>query len=248
MRYFLDISYIGTPFAGWQIQNNALGIQQVLNEKLSVLLRTGTTCFASGRTDAGVHAIQQIVQFDSEEEIDPFRWLLKLNSLLPKEIVANDLRKVKEEASARFDALSRSYIYKIAQKRNPFLHERALFLYKELDVEKINEAASKLLLHEDFESFSKVHTDVNHFRCKITEARIEKEENVLIFTISANRFLRGMVRAIVGTLIEVGLRKITVDEFERIIQEKDRKKAGQSVSADGLYLFRVHYPNEIYLT
>ena len=246
MRYFLDISYIGTGYAGWQIQKNAIGIQQVLNEKLSILLRESITCFASGRTDAGVHAVQQIVQFDTDLEIDAYSWLPKLNSLLPNDVVANSVVKVNEEASARFDAISRTYHYKISQKRNPFLIERALFIYKELDINKINEAAKQLLLHTDFESFSKVHTDVNHFHCTITEANLNQEQDILLFTIKANRFLRGMVRTIVGTLIDVGLNKTNLQDFENIILKRDRKLAGQSVSADGLYLFKVEYPESVY--
>ena len=221
MRYFLDISYIGTAYAGWQIQQNAIGIQQVLNEKLSVLLRENTTCFASGRTDAGVHAIQQIVQFDSSLEIDAYSWLLKLNSILPNDVVANNIVQVKPDASARFDAISRTYHYKISQKRNPFLLKRALFIYKELDVDKINDAAKQLLLHTDFESFSKVHTDVNHFHCTILQANLKPDDDILLFTIKANRFLRGMVRTIVGTLIDVGLNKIDTQDFENIILKKD---------------------------
>ncbi|MBC7390521.1 MAG: tRNA pseudouridine(38-40) synthase TruA [Opitutaceae bacterium] len=246
MRYFLDISYIGTAYAGWQIQQNALGIQQVLNEKLSVLLREKITCFASGRTDSGVHAIQQIVQFDTDLEIDAYSWLLKLNSILPNDVVANSIVKVKPDASARFDAISRTYHYKISQKRNPFLLERALFIYKELDLNKINEAANQLLLHTDFEAFSKVHTDVNHFHCTISEATLKPNDEILLFTIKANRFLRGMVRTIVGTLIDVGLNKINARDFENVILKKDRKLAGQSVSADGLYLFHVEYPESVY--
>ena len=246
MRYFLDISYIGTAYAGWQIQQNAIGIQQVLNEKLTVLLREEVVCNASGRTDAGVHAVQQIVQFDTEKAIDAYKWLLQLNSLLPQDIVANDVYKVIPEASARFDALSRTYHYKISQKRNPFLLKRALFIYKELDLNKINEAAKQLLLHEDFESFSKVHTDVNHFRCTISEAAMKRDGDQILFVIKANRFLRGMVRTIVGTLIEVGLGKLSIEDFNNIIIKKDRKYAGQSVSADGLYLFHVEYPAHIY--
>lgn len=246
MRYFLDISYVGTAYAGWQIQNNALAIQQVLNEKLSVVLRAPTSCFGSGRTDTGVHAVQQIVQFDSDIVIEPYRWLLQLNSILPNDIVANDVYRVKDDASARFDALSRTYNYKISQKRNPFLMDRALFIYKELDLDKINTAAQQLLNHTDFESFSKVHTDVNHFHCTVTHARMERKEDYLVFEIKANRFLRGMVRTIVGTLVEVGLNKLSLENFERIILEKDRKLAGQSVSPSGLYLCKVEYPESIF--
>lgn len=205
-------------------------------------------CFASGRTDAGVHALQQIVQFDSEIDIDPFRWLLQLNGLLPNTIVANSVRKVKNDASARFDAFYRTYYYKVSQKRNPFLTERALYYYKPLDIDKMNQAANILLKHEDFQCFSKVHTDVSHFICHINKAKWKQhEDDVLVFTITANRFLRGMVRAIVGTLMEVGKEEINLAQFEEIILSKDRKKAGSSVLACGLYLAKVEYPEDIYL-
>lgn len=250
MRYFLDISYVGTQYAGWQIQKNAVGIQQVLNKALSTLLKTPTECYASGRTDAGVHALQQIVQFDAEQEIDPYRWLLQLNALLPKDVVANSIRLVKDDSSARFNANYRTYYYKISQKPNPFLLERALFYYKPLDVDAMNMAAQILFKHRDFESFSKVHTDVNHFDCTINKAKwkLHEEEHLLVFTITANRFLRGMVRTIVGTLMEVGKEEMTLEQFEAIILAKDRKKAGQAVAASGLYLAKVEYPEDIYLS
>jgi tRNA pseudouridine38-40 synthase len=248
LRYFLDISYVGTHYAGWQIQKNATGIQEILNNALTILLKHPTECFASGRTDAGVHALQQIVQFDTETELEPFRWLLQLNALLPNEIVANTIKKVKPETSARFDAQYRTYYYKLSPHRNPFLINRVLFLYKELDVDKMNLAAQLLLKHADFQCFSKVHTDVNHFNCQINKAKWkEHEDGLLVFTITANRFLRGMVRAIVGTLLEVGKGKMSIEEFEDVILSKDRKKAGSSVSANGLYLAKVEYRVDIFL-
>lgn len=250
MRYFLDISYVGTQYAGWQIQKNAIGIQQLLNEALGTILKVPTECYASGRTDAGVHALQQIVQFDTEQKIDPYRWLLQLNALLPRDVVANSARVVKDDASARFNANYRTYYYKISQRANPFLLERALFYYKPLDMNAMNMAAQILFKHKDFESFSKVHTDVNNFDCTINKAKWKQyeEENLLVFTITANRFLRGMVRTIVGTLMEVGKGEMSLEQFEEIILAKDRKKAGQAVAASGLYLAKVEYPEDIYLS
>jgi tRNA pseudouridine38-40 synthase len=250
MRYFLDISYVGTRYAGWQVQNknpNVTTIQQVLSKALSTVLRKETECFASGRTDAGVHATHQIVQFDTIEPIQLHRWVIKLNSLLPHDIVANKVLPVRLEASARFDAESRTYLYKISTERNPFLVERALFVYKPIDLNLMNEATKILFQHEDFEAFSKVHTDVNHFICHIKKAEWTHEGELLCFTIQANRFLRGMVRTIVGTLLDIGAGKTSLKEFEAIILQRDRKKAGHAVSPSGLYLTNVEYPPNIYL-
>jgi tRNA pseudouridine38-40 synthase len=239
---------VGTHFAGWQIQKNAVAIQQILNEALSILHQRPMECYASGRTDAGVHALQQIVQFDVDVEIEPYRWLLQLNALLPKTICINSVRKVKEDASARFSATYRTYYYKVSLKSNPFLIERALFYFKPLDVAKMNMAAQILLKYTDFQSFSKVHTDVSNFVCQINKAKWKvHDDQMLIFTITANRFLRGMVRTIVGTLMEIGKGQMEIEQLEEIILSKDRKRAGQAVSAHGLYLAKVEYPEDIYL-
>ncbi len=225
-----------------------MGIQQVLSDVLTILLKAPTECQASGRTDAGVHAIQQIVQFDSEMEIEPYRWLLQVNALLPKAISVNNIRKVHDGTSARFDAQYRTYYYKLSTKNNPFLVERALFYFKPLDVDKMNMAAQLLLKHTNYQSFSKVHTDVAHFECKINKAKWKmNEDQVLVFTITANRFLRGMVRTIVGTLLEIGKGNMDMEQFEEIILSRDRKRAGEAVSPFGLYLAKVEYPESIYL-
>ncbi len=249
MRYFLDISYVGTRFAGWQVQNNnqdVTTVQQMVNQALSTMLRVPIECLASGRTDTGVHATHQVVHFDIEKEQDLSRWIIRLNSLLPNDVVANWVRPVKQEANARFDAFSRTYHYKVSAVRNPFLVERVLLVFKPLDLEKMNQAAQILFKHADFESFSKVHTDVNHFNCTITEAHWQQEDDLLIFTISANRFLRGMVRTIVGTLIDVGSGKTSLVQFEQIILDRNRKKAGHAVAPYGLYLAKVEYPEEVF--
>lgn len=241
---------MGTRFAGWQVQNkndDVITVQQVLNKALSVMLRVPMECLASGRTDTGVHATHQVVHFDIEKEQDLSRWIIKLNSLLPDDVVANWIRPVKPEASARFDATSRTYHYKVSTVRNPFLVERALLVFKPLDVDKMNDACQVLFKHTDFESFSKVHTDVNNFNCTITEAFWKQTGTDIQFTITANRFLRGMVRAIVGTLLDVGIGKLTIDQFEQIILNRDRKKAGHSVSPFGLYLVNIEYPEDVYL-
>ena len=241
---------MGTRFAGWQAQNNnqdVKTVQQFVNQALSTMLREPIECLASGRTDAGVHATHQVVHFDIDKEQDLSRWIIRLNSLLPNDVVANWVRPVKPEANARFDAFSRTYHYKVSAVRNPFQHERMLLVFKPLDIEKMNQAAQILFKHEDFESFSRVHTDVNNFNCTISEANWKLENELLIFTISANRFLRGMVRAIVGTLLDVGTGKSTLEDFEQIILKRDRTKAGHSVSPFGLYLAKVEYPEDVYL-
>jgi len=225
---------------------DVITIQQVVNKALSTLLQTPTECFASGRTDTGVHATHQIVQFDIDKEQNLHRWTIKLNSLLPSDVVVNSIRRVKSDVSVRFDAISRTYQYKVSLERNPFLVERAMFVFKPIDMEKMNVAAQILFRHEDFESFSKVHTDVNHFICQILEANWKMEDDILHFTITANRFLRGMVRTIVGTLLDVGSGKTSHEQFEKIILDRDRKKAGHAVSPFGLYLTKINYPPDIY--
>ncbi len=242
MQYFLDISYKGTNYHGWQSQHNALGIQTVVEKALSTLLREEITIIGSGRTDTGVHATQQLVQFTTDQQLTSYRHIIKINALLPDDIVAKKLYIVPDEAHSRYDAVSRSYEYRIIREKSPFYREMAYFFYKDLDIVKLNEASKILLRHTDFESFSRVHTDVTSFLCTITEARWEYRGEVLIFHITANRFLRGMVRTIVGTLIEIGLGRMTEAEFELIIASRDRKKAGRAAPADGLFLTKVIYP------
>jgi tRNA pseudouridine38-40 synthase len=246
MRYFLELAYKGTSYHGWQVQKNAISVQEVLNKALSTLLREEIITTGSGRTDTGVHASQQFVHFDYEGELTPHNLVHKLNSIFPVDIVAYSVFTVKNDAHARFDAVSRSYEYRIIQKRNPFLHQLSYYFPNELHIEKMNLAASKLLLHEDFESFSKVKTDTNTFLCNITRAEWLSENELLTFHISANRFLRGMVRALVGTLLEVGKGKIEVEDFEKIIEKRNRNEAGRAVPAGGLFLTRVEYPDTIY--
>jgi tRNA pseudouridine38-40 synthase len=243
MRYFLELAYKGSSYHGWQIQKNAISVQQKVNEALSTILRKEITTIGSGRTDTGVHAEQQFVHFDFDEIDDPEQLIHKLNSLFPVDIVAFSLRKSREDSNARFDAISRSYEYRIVKKRNPFLHQMSYLFTQELDVVKMNVAALLLLDHKDFESFSKVKTDANNFLCNITNATwLTEGEDKLVFHISANRFLRGMVRAIVGTLLEVGTGRLSVAEFEKIIVQKNRKAAGRAVPAEGLFLTKVEYP------
>ncbi len=245
MRYFFEISYAGTNYSGWQNQANAVGVQQAVEESLSQLLRKKISIVGSGRTDAGVHCVQQFFHADLEKEIDRQQLLQRLNSFLPKDIAIRSIFLVKSDAHARYDAQARSYEYLITTKKDPLLVGRAYYFFKACNVSGMNEAAALLLGEQDFTSFSKVKTDVNHFRCTLKKAGWEKKGELLIFSITANRFLRGMVRAIVGTLLDVGTGKISSKEFQTIIKSKDRKKAGMNVPAEGLYLTKVRYPKNL---
>jgi tRNA pseudouridine38-40 synthase len=247
MRYFFEISYSGSNYNGWQNQANALGVQQVVEETLSKLLREKISIVGSGRTDTGVHCVQQFFHADIEKGIERQDLIVRLNSFLPKDIAIRDILPVKPDAHARYDARERGYEYHITTRKNPLLIGRAYYFFKKCDISLMNEAAALLVGEHDFASFSKVKTDVNHFRCIIKKARWEKTGDMLVFTISANRFLRGMVRAVVGTLLEVGAQKISLKEFQSIIKSKDRKKAGMNVPAEGLYLMHVKYPNTVFL-
>jgi len=246
-RYFLEIAYKGTKYHGWQIQINAHTVQKELENAISILLERPTGIMGSGRTDTGVHASQQFLHFDSEIELDKTDFLKKLNGILPKDIAVYDIKRVKNDAHARFDALWRSYIYRITLRKDPFEQESAWLLYKNPDIQKMNEAAKLLLTHEDFQCFSKVKTDVNTFNCKIIEAYWEQNDSQLLFHITANRFLRGMVRAIVGTLIGVGTDAMSITDFKQVLESKDRSKAKAAAPAQGLYLCRVTYPEEIFI-
>ncbi|MEP2025616.1 MAG: tRNA pseudouridine(38-40) synthase TruA [Reichenbachiella sp.] len=247
MRYFLDISYNGSAYHGWQIQNNAKTVQGVLNEALSTILRSEISTIGSGRTDTGVHAMMQMVHFDCEDEMDIILMVGKLNSLLPQDISVNEIKKVKDDVSARFEAGSRAYIYKIHQHKNPFKQGLSYLFHQTLNLDQMNACCEVIKSWKDFESMSKVKTEVNNFNCEIFSAFWEKQNDEIHFHVSANRFLRGMVRALVGTMLEVGQERMTLAEFEQILKSKDRKKAGRSVPAHGLYLRDITYPKDIYL-
>ena len=245
-RFFLEFSYAGSAYHGWQRQPNALSVQEVLEKALEVLLKQQTPLTAAGRTDTGVHAKQMFAHFDAEIN-DVEQLIFRLNQFLPNDIAVIRIREVIPEAHARFDALSRTYEYHLNNLKSPFVQGMSYSLYKPLDVEQMNKAASILLGYKDFECFSKAHTDVKTFLCNITKAVWEKSETGLVFTITANRFLRNMVRAIVGTLIEVGLSKKNIQEMHTVIESKNRSLAGYSVPAEGLFLTHIEYPNSIYL-
>ncbi len=247
MRYFFEISYNGTHYHGWQNQANAVGVQQIVEDALSKLFRTEIEITGSGRTDAGVHCSQQFFHTEIDKEFSPKDLVHRLNAFLPKDIAIRSIHQVRPEAHARYDAFERSYEYKITQTKNPLLVGYAYYYFRDLDVPTMNKAAALLVGEHDFECFSKVKTDVNHFLCTIKKARWNQSEELLVFNITANRFLRGMVRAVVGTLLDVGSGKISVKEFQDIIKSKDRKKAGMNVPPEGLYLVSVKYPKKIFL-
>jgi len=242
LRYFIEFAYRGTRYHGWQYQPNALSVQEVLTKAMNILFCDDFDLVAAGRTDAGVHASSMYAHFDTEQEFNAAQMIQKLNSFLPEDITVYRFFDVSDQAHARFDAVSRSYEYHIHTFKNSFLKGLSWYHFRPLDIEKMNQAAKILLEYEDFECFSKAHTDVFSFDCTISNAHWEQKNDCLIFHITANRFLRNMVRAIVGTLIYVGSGKIAVEDVRKIIQSKDRGKAGFSVPAHGLYLTRVVYP------
>ena len=245
MRYFFEISYNGSHYHGWQNQANAIGVQQIVEDALSKLMRDKIEIVGSGRTDAGVHCAQQFFHADFKNELETEDLIHRLNSFLPKDIAIHSIIRVKDSAHARYDARQRSYEYHITTKKDPLSIGYAYYFFKPLDMELMNRAAKLLIGEHDFTSFSKVKTDVNHFVCDIKKAKWLKKDDLLIFEISANRFLRGMVRAVVGTLLDVGTEKISVHDFQEIIKGKDRKKAGMNVPAEGLFLTEVKYKSGI---
>jgi tRNA pseudouridine38-40 synthase len=242
MRYFIKLAYNGKNYHGWQIQPNATSVQGEIQEKLSILLKQNTEIVGCGRTDTGVHAKVYFAHFENQEALDTEKFCHQLNAILPKAIVIYEVFLVQDQMHARFNALERAYEYVIATEPNPFTHELSWFVPKKLDVEAMNQAAQLLLTHKDFECFSKVHTDVKTFLCDIRYAHWEMNANKeLVFTVKADRFLRNMVRAIVGTLVEVGKGKVTLSDFKQILESKNRSEAGQSVPAHGLFLSDVKY-------
>ena len=243
MRYFIECAYKGTNYSGWQIQINALTVQEVIEKALSTLLKHKIDMTGSSRTDTGVHAMQQFAHFEIEEEImDCENLVYRINKLLPFDISVQKIFKVADNYHSRFEAISRKYEYRISRKKNPFQKGLSYEFNGNLDIERMNEASRILFKHIDYQCFSKIKTEVLTFNCTILEAQWKEEKNdLLVFHIKANRFLRGMVRAIVGTLLEVGIGKISESDFERIILSKDRKKAGWSVPAEGLFLMEVNY-------
>ncbi len=242
-RYFIELSYNGKNYYGWQIQPEVITVQEEIESALSKLLKSEIKIIGAGRTDTGVHAKQMFSHFEFESTIDIHLITHKLNAFLSDNIVIKSIFQVNNDLHARFSATKRSYEYQIYLGRNPFLLDTTWQIYnKTLDVAKMNEAASILLKHTNFKCFSKSKTDVHTYDCKIYEAKWIQNDNHLTFHITANRFLRNMVRAIVGTLYEVGLHKISLEEFNTIIISQNRSNAGISVPARALFLTKIEYP------
>ncbi|MDF9795152.1 tRNA pseudouridine38-40 synthase [Catalinimonas alkaloidigena] len=249
MRYFLQISYKGSRYHGWQIQKNAKSIQAIINDTLSKILGEEISITGSGRTDTGVHAVQQYAHFDTSKKLIPEESQYRFNALLPHDISIQAVLPVTDNAHSRFDAHQRNYQYHIHQVKSPFLYGFSYYFRPRLDLEKMNIAAAQLATGEeqDYECFSKSRSSQQNYLCKIEQAEWQKKDHSrIVFYISANRFLRNMVRAIVGTMLDIGTHKISLNDFEKILQSKDRKRAGRSVPAEGLYLSQVSYPPEIF--
>lgn len=248
-RYFLKLSYNGAAYKGWQQQPNAITVQQILENGLSAIYGGVIPLTGCGRTDAGVHSTVFYAHLNLAEALDKLKRekiVFRLNRFLPPDIHVSGLIPVIPEAHARFSALWREYEYVIIRKKDPFRYNQAYFVHGDLDVERMNECSSLLIGKHNFESFSKVNTQVNNFYCDIHKAIWEENEHILRFTIRADRFLRNMVRAIVGTILDVGKGKISVDEFQAIIATRSRSAAGYSVPAKGLTLTSVGYPDELF--
>lgn len=241
-RYFIHLSFDGSKYHGWQIQVNALSVQETLNHALSVLLKESVNVVGCGRTDTGVHARNFYAHINIKQEIqDPAQLVYKLNKFLPEDIAIHAVFSVEDDFHARFSAIARTYQYFLHQVKNPFLKQYSYFYPFPLDIDKMNEAASLLFKYSDFTSFSKLHTDTKTNICHLYEAKWGKNENQLIFTISADRFLRNMVRSIVGTLLDIGRGKTGLNDMIRIIEQKNRSEAGISVPAHALFLHEVKY-------
>lgn len=243
-RYFVELVYNGGPFNGWQIQPNAISVQETLEKAFSLILREKISISGCGRTDTGVHAKSYVAHFDcSLDTIDSDYYCYKFNTYLPKAIALRKISKVDKNAHARFDALERSYEYHITTRKNPFKEGLSTHIYYKPNVDAMNEAAKLLLQYNDFTSFAKLHSDAKTNDCNVTRAEWSQVSgDQWVFHISANRFLRNMVRAIVGTLLEVGKGNLNVVEFSQIIEAKDRNKAGTSVPPQGLFLTDIKYP------
>ena len=247
-RYFIYFSYDGAAYHGWQVQPNAITVQQVLEEALAKLVRQPVPLVGAGRTDAGVNAACMVAHGDFPCEADCAQLVYKLNKILPPDIAVSDVRRVKDDAHARFDALSRRYNYRVVTAKSPFARRYACRVLPGVDFEAMNRAAEILYEYTDFTSFSKLHTDVKTNNCKVTFARWRQVgDNEWVFEIEADRFLRNMVRAIVGTLLLVGRGKLTLDGFRAVIENKARGEAGDSAMGEALFLVDVKYPDDIFL-
>lgn len=249
VRYFLKLSYNGTEFHGWQRQDDVISIQQEIEEKLSTILRTETAILGCGRTDTGVHAREFFAHFDADSiELEFGLFVHKLNTMLPWGIAIQQLIPVASNAHARFDATKRSYEYLITEEKDPFLKDEAYRFNQKLDIDSMNKACQRLLGEHDFGCFCKSRADNHTNICTVYNAGWMKDANIIRFNITANRFLRNMVRAIVGTMLEIGQGRTSLADFDTILESKDRQAAGRSVPAHGLYLTKVEYPSTTFLS
>ena len=248
-RYFIKLAFNGKNYHGWQMQDNALTIQSVINDALSKLLEEEINVTGCGRTDTGVHAKEFYAHFDINKILnknDRENIVFKLNNFLDDSIVIFNIIHVKPDSHARFDAISRTYQYFISRQKDPFDNDFSYYVYGDINIDLMNEGAKILYEYEDLTSFSKLHSDVKTNNCKVLYAKWAENEDKLIFTITADRFLRNMVRAIVGTLLDIGKKKISLKDFRKIIESKNRSDAGYSVPAKGLFLTKIEYPDDIY--
>ncbi len=248
-RYFIYISFKGTSYHGWQVQPNSVTIQKILDNALSTVFNEEISATGAGRTDTGVHALVFCAHFDSncQDLAENKNHIFRLNRFLPKDISVTGIYKVTTEAHARFSAVSRTYKYYISRIKDPFLEDSSWFIHGNIDMNIMNRACMILKKYSDFTSFSRLHTDVKTNLCTIYSAIWEETDTSLVFTIKADRFLRNMVRAIVGTMTDAGTGKISLEEFENIILAKDRCRAGQSAPARGLFLTDIEYPPDIFI-
>jgi tRNA pseudouridine38-40 synthase len=244
-RYFLEVAYKGTQYSGFQIQDNASSIQQEVERALEVFFRKPIGLTGSSRTDTGVHALQNFFHFDYEDIIDK-KSLYNINAILPPDIVLKDARPVAADAHCRFDAINREYRYHIYRKKNPFLADRAWFFPYTIEKENLDAAAAIVPECHDFTTFSKRNTQVKNFHCDIRESAWEDTGEGLVYKVTANRFLRGMVRGLVGTMLQVGRGRMSVQEFAEILRQKDNRLADFSAPGHGLFLFRVSFPDSIF--
>jgi len=240
-NYKLTIQYDGISYAGWQIQTNAPSVQEVISNSIKQILQEEINLIGAGRTDAGVHALGQVANFSVNRELDLFKFRYSLNSVLPSDIAIAKIEKVDEKFHSRFNAKKRSYIYLITNQKSPFFDRYSYTLFSDLNQDKFNDLSSTLLGNQDFSSFSKVNTEVKNKNCEVFEARWRRQKNLFIFYIEANRFLYGMVRAIVGSLLKAYSIEDGTAYLKNIIDQKERSAAADSVPANGLFLYKVKY-------
>jgi tRNA pseudouridine38-40 synthase len=242
-RYFIEVSYKGTDYSGFQVQLNANSVQAEMEKALAILYKQPFLLTGSSRTDAGVHARQNFFHFDSDISIKDDAY--NLNAILPVDIVVKRIARVKDDAHCRFDAVSREYHYYIYDQKNPFLADRAYYVPYTVDLDLLQQAAKEIMLHTDFTSFAKRNSQVKTFRCAISNSEWVQEGGCLVYKVTANRFLRGMVKGLVGTMLLVGKRKIDLEAFKAIIGSRDCTKADFSVHPEGLFLHKVTFPYSI---